>query len=112
MTTNPAFVTGSHAYGVPTRKSDVDLVVFMDDKTKDNITLLSDECSYPIKYGNINIIAPTTQKEYDMWRLGTSILVQRCIDQKRRIPKEEAIATFDALRVQYGLPIVTDDSGE
>jgi predicted nucleotidyltransferase len=73
-----AFMTGSHVYGTPTEKSDIDLVVLMDPQELDRLRVMSDygedRDSYvmardgaSLRFGSLNLIVVTTQEQFDAW---------------------------------------------
>lgn len=72
-----AFLTGSHAYGEPHATSDVDLVVFCTPETAEKLRVLSDDKSGIVRFGNLNLICATEQRQYDGWRIGTEALTWR-----------------------------------
>jgi len=82
-----AFITGSHAYGIPTIFSDVDLGVLVD-KSVDTLLFqlaegdssldpeLGQENGYggTLRFGDLNLIAFTKLWEYEAWRAATELL--------------------------------------
>lgn len=78
-----AFITGSQAYGKPTERSDVDLVVRTDRTTADALKkLLEDEDppksggagSVSLKIGKLNLLLAVTDEAYEAWATGTEAL--------------------------------------
>jgi hypothetical protein len=77
-----SFITGSHAYGIPTSKSDIDMVVFCDGDTSGFLFDHTEDTNpndwqndYPsIRFGNMNIIAVGNIERYNQWKLGTLYL--------------------------------------
>ncbi len=65
------FLTGSHAYGVPNEKSDIDLVILANQELKDKLFKLKNNNSASIRFGKLNIICLTKPEEYDAWLCGT-----------------------------------------
>lgn len=99
------FLTGSYAYGTPTSRSDIDLVVYLPDA--DTRTLLVEkfcggDATVALKIGNkidppLNLIVCKTIAEYDKWWAGT----QLCIAEKP-ITRARAIEIFDNAGVAKG----------
>ena len=86
MMITKAFITGSHAYGEPTKKSDVDLVVFVSPETMVELRKLADrdlsqteedytklEC-HSVRFGKLNVLCCITEEAYRTWRRGTKRL--------------------------------------
>lgn len=81
----PAILTGSRAYGTPRQDSDIDLVCFMPKETLMELNKISDLpyqlneyfCpeSAALRFGKLNLIVCTTQKNYDAWKNGTEKLI-------------------------------------
>lgn len=100
---NPAFITGSYAYGTPHPKSDVDLVVFCNSETSQRLYDLfpvhnpshNPSVDESVRCGKLNIIQVTTQAEYDHWWQGTQELIAR-----KPVTRDEAIQHFAKLRRQ------------
>lgn len=81
-----AFITGSHAYGTPHEKSDVDLVVRCDESTMLKLVelcapaLLDEEPksgdgeTHQFKVGKFNLIMCTTDARFEAWKKGTATL--------------------------------------
>ena len=96
------FLTGSHAYGTPHEKSDVDVVVLLTDEDQCKLAALADEvcgdqssadddsaCS--MRFGRINLICVADRDEYEAWRTATE-------DLKSRSPvrRKEAVERIQA----------------
>lgn len=62
-----AFITGSHFYGKPTADSDIDLAIMCCPETEKKLKELSDSKSFPIRFGNLNLVTLKTPSEYDAW---------------------------------------------
>jgi len=110
-----SFITGSRAYGTVTPKSDIDLVVRMDEATAQLLRKLSDpvltrsgDPQIVIKFGRINIIACTTDEQFAVWRLGTTQM-QR---SGKRHDWEQAKNIFDVLREAVGIKDLGDSPGK
>lgn len=83
-----AFLTGSQTYTKPTETSDVDLVIYTDEQTKQKIIELSDTGKMPCKYGKLNIIFVTTPDEWAAW-----------YSAKQRRIKEEVESRDEAYKI-------------
>lgn len=110
-----AFLTGSRAYGTEKPDSDIDLVVFMDGQTKQGL-LEAQGGRYPIRFGDLNIIAVTTENEYAMCLLAK----HGCLEQKKKAMisdergwaacfKEKCVEIHDKARRLFGIPIPSED---
>lgn len=70
-----AFITGSRVYGIPREDSDIDLVVLVDETTRDNLRLLRDNHdAFKVTFGRLNLVLVTTTKEFEAWKQGTEEL--------------------------------------
>jgi predicted nucleotidyltransferase len=95
-----AFITGSHAYGVPTPESDVDVVVFM---SEFDVVLLGEllmpDSDYggmvniSVKCGPLNLIACSDADLFETWRRGTEELKSR-----GPVTRDEAVIHLSKLR--------------
>lgn len=77
--TRPAFITGSHVYGKPHDKSDVDIVIFMDRHTyyilaelfgvhgNEHCSATDDEAHPSMRFGSLNIIHVFDALLWDAW---------------------------------------------
>ena len=76
MSETPAILGGSRAYGVPTDKSDWDIVVLIDPVTAQRLGDAFNEHGSvdSIKVGNLNLILTTSRKDYDVWLDGINRL--------------------------------------
>lgn len=92
-----AFLTGSRAYGLPTDKSDIDLVAYVDQRTFDVLVdLLGDpnpnpqsggnDVSASIRVGKLNLILHTSENAFNAWQEGTDELIARS-----PVTREEAV---------------------
>lgn len=96
-----AFLTGSHAYGTPHAKSDIDLVIPVGDDTAKqlNVLLDADDTEYgvmSIQSGRLNLILATSPDIYRVWKEGTAELIKR-----KPVTRDEAIECFERLRAKY-----------
>jgi hypothetical protein len=101
-----SFITGSYAYGTPTKKSDIDLVVLMDGDWMERIRGFADTCdtkkeyyfaggnvSYSLRFGKLNLIAVSDEAEFAAWQYGTAVL-----KRKKPVTREQAVLMFKNLR--------------
>lgn len=103
-----AIVTGSRAYGTPTEKSDIDLVVLV---TPAEVSLLlaaagqqpdkgsgGRAVNASIRFGALNLLCVTDPVEYEMWCRGTREL-------KRAAPVSRTLAVkmFTLLEKHCGI---------
>jgi predicted nucleotidyltransferase len=103
-----AFITGSHAYGRPTEKSDVDLVILVSKKTANALRSLCELDRGPAcRFGDLNLILCTTEVEFAVWELGTQRLKMET-EESRPIDKHEAKEKFNELRRLVGI----EDEGD
>ena len=93
-----SFLTGSHVYGKPTKDSDIDLVVRISLKDEERLIKLSDNQGLPIRFGNLNLIAATTDEDFAGWSLAKHTCVQRSKELKRKLTKEESLAIHEDIR--------------
>lgn len=93
----PPFITGSQAYGTPTKQSDIDLVVHSQNVPQ-VLVINSDQGGSElgsVKFGKLNLIF-ANDKEYDCWKEGTDLLIKR-----KPVTRDEAKAVFQKLRKEY-----------
>lgn len=93
-----SFITGSNVYGKPNSDSDVDLVIFVDAQTKEELIKLSDTGKMPCRFGKLNIIFATTEEEYAAWLLG-KIEAKKL---KKDVPKDIFKRIHDEARDLFG----------
>lgn len=97
---NPAFLTGSRAYGKPTPESDIDIVILITKEALGKIFELgpvttedthygSAETGVTLRYGNLNLIFVASQAQYNAWKQGTDEL-----REVAPVSKDEAIKHF------------------
>lgn len=111
----PAFVSGSQRYGTPTEKSDIDLIVLLDDDNEQFDLLgnegevdgdASDPCEeghdqtegrvMSLRFGNLNLIV-VNKKLYRAWKDATDELVAQ-----KPVTRDEAIAVHRKHRAKVG----------
>lgn len=103
-------LTGSHAYGCPTRDSDVDVVLYCEDreivkilclaadavltspKVEDDQRYVTAKTDTALRFGRLNVLIVTNADAFDRWSLGTSQL-----KAFRPVQRETAVAVFDAI---------------
>ncbi len=97
-----AFLTGSHTYGQPNANSDIDLVIRADPDTKQKLLELSGG-SFPIKFGNLNLIVAVTDSEYSAWSLARQTCLDSVSQSGERLDKDTCIAIHDRIRTELGV---------
>lgn len=97
-----AFLTGSRVYGSPQADSDIDLVVRVDETTAGLLRLLSGNKD-TVRFGKLNVILCTTDKEFAVWKLGTEQLRYARNAGNPPVDKYMAKEAFDHLRSLIGL---------
>lgn len=99
-----AFLTGSHVYGTPTEESDVDLVVFMEEREAAKLWGLQDgeKNGGVIRFGKLNIIPCSSRERFNDWKRGTEELVKRSKELGRPMTRAEAVLMFNQLGVTGG----------
>lgn len=100
-----AFLTGSHAYGTPGPKSDIDLVVMLE---RDTVVLLMKAAdvgsdlpgsgSVSMRFGALNLIVPTSVKSLGVWQQGTADMLAR-----KPVTRATAVYHFSQLRKRAGI---------
>lgn len=107
-----AFITGSYAYGTPTKESDIDLVVFIDEeqaglldmvyisnigetKLSDRETEYESDDTYCMRFGKLNLIVCFSKDWYDAWKSGTNVLIEK--SKIKKVTRGEAKTHFEIL---------------
>lgn len=96
-----AFITGSKVYGgegYGGSGEDVDLVILVDEVTKQLLLDHSDLGKYPVRFGKLNLIITSDEKEYAAWLLAT----HTCL-RTPRLTKEKAIHIHEEIRKSCGI---------
>lgn len=103
----PPFLSGSHAYGIPNEKSDVDIVVyFCNFKELDGlelfighkVTQLTNEATrFMCKHGVVNYIIFCDPALYDLWLQVTNELIAI-----KPVTREVACAAFNQVGLTGG----------
>lgn len=86
------FITGSQHYGNAKEDSDVDLVIYVDEITKEHLITMSDDESLPCKFGRLNLIFATTPEEYAAWVVGRRLSSRLVNKTKREIVRQHEFA--------------------
>jgi hypothetical protein len=97
-----SFVTGSIAYGIANKDSDCDLVILVSKLDMHRLIDISEDfddygtdCTTAcLRFGRLNLIVVTQEKDFDIWKEGTEELIAR-----RPVTREEAVAHFAAKRL-------------
>jgi len=87
------FLTGSQVYGIPNESSDIDIVMLVDEETKQKLTEFSDFKCNPVKFRKLNLILVTTYYDYDNWKKAKD----ECLRLAPRT-KQEAILIHNRIR--------------
>jgi len=85
-----AFITGSYAYGVPHKNSDIDLVVCLDGIDEDTLWDHS-ESDKSCRFGKLNLILLSPDR-FAEWKRVNDDLLSRGYD----VGREEAVAAFQS----------------
>ena len=102
-----AFLTGSWAYGMPTKESDIDLVIRCDGSTFEHLMLVDEpekqasdkQVSRSLRFGKLNLIVCLNDETYEQWRSGTEELKSR----GEIVSRDEAVAVFKRIRKGEGV---------
>lgn len=104
------FVTGSHAYGLPSTKSDIDLVVFVTATELDQLSKCADEdLSYnapgyyqlgcrSYRFGGLNMLCCVDENVYRVWWEGT-----RALKKMKPVSREYACRYMKERRLAAGI---------
>ena len=104
-----AFITGSHAYGRPNSKSDIDLVVFADQSAAKKLRELSDSVK-TVRFGNLNIILCFSENEFNAWKTTTDRLAKIHRETGAIFDKIGAHPEFEKDRKTFGAEYHGDSS--
>jgi hypothetical protein len=96
-------LTGSQVYGVPTEKSDIDVVLMLPQALVEFLELVSEQGSTPpgstsLRFGRLNLIIPDDWKSLAVWKEGTEKLKKR-----KPVSRGDAIELFTQLRIAAGI---------
>jgi len=98
-----AFLTGSQIYGNPSPESDVDLVIFTDQETVDKLVELSDNKSFPIKFGRLNLIITKNEAEYTTWYAAKKVCLEsKLIDSVLGYSRDTAVTIHKNMMKMMG----------
>lgn len=88
-----AFVTGSQAYGTATPDSDIDLVCFVSEATKQQLIEVSG--GLPVRFGKLNLILETKVGKLLAWKAALGAVLEANEDNKKQglppLTREEAV---------------------
>lgn len=104
------FITGSHAYGTPHAKSDIDLVLppinHKNNILTDNLLKIlipnSDLNQFPIRFGKLNLIVPQSIEEYRVWYVVTKRLIRKSKELNKPITRDKAVTVFQTYTKRWG----------
>jgi len=89
-----SFITGSHAYGKPTEKSDIDLVLLLEPEVTQFLIENSDDMCIPCRFGKLNLVLCKDEREFTAWRIITDNLKIKSREEGRPIGHDEAKEAF------------------
>jgi hypothetical protein len=97
-----AFVTGSQAYGTATPNSDIDLVCFVSEETKQQLVELSG--GFPVRFGKLNLILETSVGKVAAWKAALGEVIETNAQMAK-----EGLPPLDKMEVchihaDYGIP--------
>lgn len=103
-----SFVTGSQAYGTPTKSSDIDVVVYLSVDDMERLAKANEldfgkvvtdygegVGSACLQFGKLNLICVSSEQSFEIWRKGTEDLIKR-----KPVTREEAVNHFTILRLK------------
>lgn len=105
-----AFISGSRAYGSPSKSADIDLVIKVSEETHQKLRKLAgvaDKPQDPIRFGLLNLICLTTDEDMAVWKVGTEQMAQ-----EKPVSRDHAIKILDKLRESIGKGRYECPSGE
>jgi len=98
----PAILTGSYAYGTPTEKSDIDLVVLVNEPTWRLLRTQADRSGDSdadngdsLSFGKLNLLCVWDERDFAVWARGTAELIAR-----KPVTRAQAVEHFDRLRTE------------
>lgn len=102
-----SFITGSHAYGAPTKASDIDLVIMVDSHTKQFLKRHRSnndehEDSPVIRFGKLNLIICEDEVEFAYWKTATSMMARDLKLRSKPRDKTQAKKVLDWFRKKLG----------
>lgn len=115
-------LTGSHAYGKPTSKSDIDLVMLL---TPEQLKLFEKKAGGPeyyaslipgaeacLRFGDLNIIAVTDPVAFAVWQKGTAQLENEPRGISQDSKRKRAIEVLNRLRNIHGIRPEDEEEAE
>ena len=108
-----AFVTGSCAYGEPSSKSDIGLVIFVSDRDLDRLLAFcpassleeySPEQGVSLRFEKLNLLCCTNVTAYEAWKQGTKEL-----KKKSPVTRHFAIKFMNKIRAKLGMFLKKED---
>lgn len=83
-----AFITGSHAYGIPTENSDIDLAILVSDKDSEFLWQQFGSAG-TLRAGKLNIVCFYNATNFERWREVTNQLKARA-----PVTRDDAVSAF------------------
>lgn len=87
-----AFLTGSYAYGTPTKDSDIDLVVLVDEDVSCFLWDKSETSLKKLSFGKLNLILTLDEDHFNGWKDATEQLIK-----EKPVTREHAIKVIQEL---------------
>ena len=99
-----AFVTGSQAYGTAKPDSDIDLVCFVSEETKQQLIDLAG--GLPIRFGKLNLILETKPGMFAAWKAAKG----ECVEHNKQLIEKglAPISRDEAVSIHNDFGIGTD----
>jgi hypothetical protein len=113
-----AFITGSHAYGTPREDSDIDLVIFASEETREFLAKKLGEGvedygdgTCQLKIGALNLIVCSNSSRHAAWAKGTAQLIAEAKPGNwggvtAPVTRERAVEVFKSLGISGDEPQV------
>ena len=109
-----AFFTGSRVYGRSTLGSDLDVIVLCSqdeyllfrmvcDPDSGKVTNETNGGLKSLKFGKLNVLCFTCEKEFYAWKHATD-----CLVDKRPVSRDTAIDTIDSMLLNVGIDRTTE----
>jgi predicted nucleotidyltransferase len=96
-----AFVTGSQAYGTATPNSDIDVVCFVSETTKQQLIEVSG--GLPVRFGKLNLILETKVGKFLAWKAALRAVLDANQDNKKQglppLTREEAVKIHNEFQI-------------
>lgn len=99
-----AFVTGSQAYGTAKPESDIDLVCFVSEETKQQLIDLAG--GFPVRFGKLNLILETSVGKVAAWKAAR----EECIQHNKQLLEKglDPLSRDEAVRIHNDFGIGLD----